>query len=1237
MNLKRIISTALTVVMIFTALLAAFPLGASAAYINSESSTGSMIPAGSVEADLTEEQLKIYLENTDKSKGELSESYLNYNFSTAEEMLSYELTKGYLYCTNSADGAYSLYINKYTGFVYYVNNITGQIITSNPINPGYLSKNGAISVQKSLREEIMSQISITFHESANTQLVTTFNSYTDAALRGQISVTAISGGLRVNYSLGDTTARFLLPGNITVERFMEAIFMPMAERYEEMLIEYCSEARPEENFSFFENEDYIPTDDYGYLNTSMLPAREGYVYYLAQTQKIYSKVLSMGSSEYRKLDDLRNDIIQLFQYYVLKAPEKASGTALENMYKDYPITKEGVAIYTFVAGTDDENTKNNLKNYVSKIIKTNCQDYTYAMMYQDEAECLYEDDSTQKPVFRCALEYTLNDDGTLSVRLPANSITYDDTVYTLEKISPLQYFGAGVMDQDGYIFYPDGSGTIVEFDDFYNEANNLKTSLQITSDVYGADNCYSELDGAFREQIIMPVFGLVNEVKANDKTSLATGSAVESVNNGFFAIIEEGSALAYLEYRSKGDAHKFASVYASYTPRPSDEFNLDETNSSTLSLGKLVIVSDTKYSGSYVTRYAMLTDETVGEQIYGKDAYYESSYVGMAAYYRDYLEKSGVLSALEIVSEDLPLYLEVFGAMDIMTRFLTFPVTKSVALTSFDDVQEIYSQLSDCTNYVNSLIEKYQKLADEETDEAQKLKYLNEVDRYEALKGQITDMRNINFRLTGFANGGMSSTYPAKVKWQRSCGGKSGFKSLISAAEDISSKENYNFGVYPDFDFMYINATAAFDGISNRGNVSKMVDNRYASKKVYNSISQEYENFYTLVVSSDVLNKFYNKFFKKYSKYDINTLSVSTLGSDLNSNFDTKDPVNREEAKEDVVALLEKMTSSESKKSYDLMMDKGNIYALKYATHILDVSTDSSHFRYASYTVPFVGLVLHSYVNYTGSPINYSGNPQYDILRSIENGAALYYIVCYKNSAYLKDSETLNEYYGVDYQNWFDSIVTTYNELNNAIGGLQDYKIVDHNVLRAERVIEQDEETENLTRLQDEIIELLEAEIVKVIDDKFDELQEGGSANYGKKIDLTVDRTALLEQFSEILNVEVSELDTGDFRIKLDKVISSYETQYNGDADFEANTVPVTLSSINYQSKYSYITDSFALDKDYVYTRYTVDNGNVTMVTYKKGDSEVKFILNYNLFSVTVKLDAEHEYVIPANGYEKIG
>ncbi len=1233
MKLNKILSAAMLVVMLFTTVAAVAPIKASAAYTPSSNLT-----AGNE------------LENESAVEKYL-EAYLSQNENSAAEYLQKQIAEGYLYSVNSSDNKYTVYVNKYTGFFFYKNNVTGQILTSNPINPGYGT------VDEFSRQELMSQISISFFESSNSSVSYNYNSYRWAALRSQVYVNHIAGGLRVNYTLGDTTERFLLPGYISAVDFETDILIPILEQYKELAIEHLGEYCEDEDISldklsFFNNGDFEPYEDYGSAEYGAIRKNS-----IREYDKYLKRILSDSKLPIthpgrKALETISKDLNTLVEAYNLKAPsryiidiankgaDKAQSQVktLEKMYKDYPVTKPktnapddyGMAIYVCGVGADDHVNKRRYSAIITKYIPT----YTYAMMFEDEAECGYKDQSKVKPVFKCALEYTFSEDGSLSVRLPANSISFDETVFTLSSITPLKYFGAGDMANEGYMFFPDGSGTVIRFDDFYNEANNKRIPVTLESDIYGNDYCYSTITGAHRAQITMPVYGVVADTNYGDGTK---------VTNGYFAIIEDGASMATLSIYSGGSVHRFATTFSSYNPFPSDEYDLSETIS-VGSLGKYFIVSDSRYTGSYVTRYTMLTDERIGDAMYGENNYYKSSYVGMAAYYRDYLKANGTLEALELVSEDIPLYIESLGSMQILDKFLTFPVNKNIPLTTFDDLKEMYLELSKCSEYVKTKAEEYRALAAEEKDAGQKYQYEKKAKQYEDLMSNyvIENIDNINFKLTGYANGGMSFTYPVKSRWDSVVGGKRGFIQLANLSKE-SSKNGVNFGIFPEFDFMYINNTSLFDGIGNKGNVSQMVDNRYASKQVYNAIKQEYETgesslsnkIRTLVISSDALDRLFSKFERDYSRYDFNRISVSTLGSDLNSNFDEDNPINRDDAQKDVCDLLDRMANINR---YEVMIDKGNIYAVKYAKHILNMSIDSSHFRYSSFAVPFVGLVLHSYVNYTGAPINYSGSIEYDLLRSIENGASLYFILCAQNTSYMKDDNNLSKYYGVDYENWYASVLEIYTRLNKELGLLQDYEIVDHRVLIAERIIEEHEMEANYVRLQDEILESLEKTILKKINATYDKMMADGAGQDKRvKFDITDDDMArILTQISEILNKTTDELGS-DFVDKINGIEQKFIAEYPG-AEDDADSVNVSVSGFEYESKYSYLTDSFATDKrsEYAYTDYTNDNGNVVMVTYKKGDDVVKFILNYNIFTVNVRLDADTECEIGKYGYVRI-
>ena len=75
--------------------------------------------------------------------------------------------------------------------------------------------------------------------------------------------------------------------------------------------------------------------------------------------------------------------------------------------------------------------------------------------------------------------------------------------------------------------------------------------------------------------------------------------------------------------------------------------------------------------------------------------------------------------------------------------------------------------------------------------------YENTVKMLEQLYGEA-GISNINIKMSGWANGGMSSLIPSKIELLDELGGKESFKNLIKYCEDNG------FGLFPEFDFTYI-------------------------------------------------------------------------------------------------------------------------------------------------------------------------------------------------------------------------------------------------------------------------------------------------------------------------------------------------------------------------------------------------------------------------------------------------
>ena len=100
MKLKKLISTALTLALVFSVFALVLPTRVSAAY-SSGTDTG---------RTLSSDEIKEVVSGQN-SQGQGSETYIgaiNYNFSSAQQMLEYELEKNLLLSAHSAGNAYSI-------------------------------------------------------------------------------------------------------------------------------------------------------------------------------------------------------------------------------------------------------------------------------------------------------------------------------------------------------------------------------------------------------------------------------------------------------------------------------------------------------------------------------------------------------------------------------------------------------------------------------------------------------------------------------------------------------------------------------------------------------------------------------------------------------------------------------------------------------------------------------------------------------------------------------------------------------------------------------------------------------------------------------------------------------------------------------------------------------------------------------------------------------------------------
>ena len=900
---------------------------------------------------------------------------------------------------------YAIYADKQTGEVAIVKLSTGEILFTNPWDVSDASYTAVTAGKKDrttslpVKEQLLSQLVVRYTNNGKQEVM---YSCIESAMRNQIKIEYIKNGIRVEYSIGREETRMLVPRMIEKTRFETAVLQPMRE-------------------------------------------------YFQKEENAYDYAISKGFNMAGPLDPVYDAyyVQKVAAFFVLKDPSTASTDKERNdMLADYPITSE-MPVYVIETGVT---TAQLLQ--IERLIKQYAPSYTFEELDKDHEQTKYTATEKSPPLFKMALEYTIDEDG-LVVRLPANGIRYEESLYKLESIDMLPFMGAGANDGDfndggdGYVFFPDGSGTLFDFQQL-----NTGTQSTFTGKVYGQDYAYHTISGKHQETIRYPAFGLVSYNDENkvvtDYTTIKEDAVYDDDGNvvkmptygtktiktaekrGYFAVIEEGDAMAEISSVHMSSTTIYNAVKMTFYPRPKDSYNMSDA----ISVGSnttIEVTSKRKYVGNYKVRYFMLSDDGLAEKA-GLDSYYECSWLGMAVAYRDYLEKIGVISRLAKTNNNIPLYIETYGALKTTEKILSIPVDVMTPLTTFENIGTMYSELS------TNIAEAMQKL-------------VSDGENVGTTTSSDEAFNIIKFKLTGFANGGMTSTVPYHLNWESAVGGAAGFKKLVAYAKE------QGFGIFPDFDFAYINKTDVFDGVDLKNDAVKTIDNRYTSRREWDAAYQTYVGYYQLAVTPSSYDKFVSKLTSNYIKYDPIGISVSTLGSDLNSDFNEDDPLNREDSKEYTIDALKKiseLTNGDGNR-VEVMTDGGNAYTWKYVDYILNMPLNSSRFNKSSNAVPFIGVVLHGYVDFAGTPINEEGDIEYAFLKAVENGASIYFTLAYQNTQKLKENSRLSQHYSIIYDIWKEDLVDLYVELNNLLCDLQDKIIIGHEFLTGERVPDADE------------------------------------------------------------------------------------------------------------------------------------------------------------------------------------
>lgn len=638
----------------------------------------------------------------------------------------------------------------------------------------------------------------------------------------------------------------------------------------------------------------------------------------------------------------KNMVSQYYKKYDINNLSKSDEKIKDELLERYPLLDTTV-IYA-------------LRDTANKAVKTKLEQIFGELAYTYEEYLVDKEKDTalqtsDKPIYNLSVIYRL-DDGDFTVEVPLDSFEYleDKPVYYL---SLLPYFGAAGTSDEGFLFVPEGGGAIIEF-------NNGKIAQNpYYASIYGWDMCQD------RDAI-------VHETRTNFNVfGEAKGDA------SYICIVEQGAPYAAIQADISGRNNSYNYVNARYTVTKREQYDVSDKYN-----GDMFVYEETLPEESYVQRYRFVNS---GE------------YTDMAKAYQDYLFETYEGAFVKQDTAETPVLVEIVGAVDKVKQVLGVPVSRPLALTTFEEAETLVTELKN------------------------------------------SGMSELSVKLTGWANGGMQQSMLSRIKVVKELGGKQALSSLINASNELG------VSVYLDGITNYAIDSDITDGFFVFSDAARFISKEKAELYEYSTTSygkrDDLDAYYLL--KEPIIQEMADNLVAEVNSYKAG-VSFADIGRDLSSDFTKKAPVSRQQVMENQQAKL-----AEVSQTTDIMVNDGNDYVIAYTDMVANMDLRGAEYSIIDKTVPFYQMALHGYVEYVGEALNLTKDPVDELLKSAEYGAGLSFTLMQETSFTLQNT-LYTEYFGAEYTACKDRVHEIFNRYNSELGHVFNQEMTDHEYVAAD-------------------------------------------------------------------------------------------------------------------------------------------------------------------------------------------
>lgn len=227
--------------------------------------------------------------------------------------------------------------------------------------------------------------------------------------------------------------------------------------------------------------------------------------------------------------------------------------------------------------------------------------------------------------------------------------------YILTDVSLLTHFGAGSMEEEGYIVVPDGSGAVIEFTNGKHEYPALNLTM------YGAD--ISVLDYAIENtRAYIPVYAIKRE------------------NRGFLAVIYKGDAHSTVNASVAGGANNYNNAYASFAVRDRAVVGISATSTGYANKNSILFDEREQALNSVGVKFILLGENNC-------------DYTAMAKKYGEYLAK--IYDLEKNTNNFTEFYLNTYCSVKLDKNIFGVKTTEEVSVFGFEEITRVLDELSD--------------------------------------------------------------------------------------------------------------------------------------------------------------------------------------------------------------------------------------------------------------------------------------------------------------------------------------------------------------------------------------------------------------------------------------------------------------------------------------------------------------------------------------------------------------